>query len=115
MALLILRSVRVQKAMFATAASTLTRSLRLSGKPDGLLMTREEAALPMGLSAQLVDRRRGDREFPEVMVIGAGTYERNRYRRADLERWVEARRGQCAKEIPTSSRASLISGSPTSA
>ena len=43
--------------------------IALERKPDGLLMTREEAAVAMGVSAQLLDRRRGDREFPESMVI----------------------------------------------
>ena len=43
--------------------------IALERKPDGLLMPRDEAAVAMGVSVQLLDRRGGDREFPESMVI----------------------------------------------
>jgi predicted DNA-binding transcriptional regulator AlpA len=56
------------------------------------MMNREEAALAMGVTTQLLDRRRSTGEFPECIELGDGRYARLRYRRADVERFVAARR-----------------------
>lgn len=56
------------------------------------LMDTKEAALAIGVAFQLLDRRRNAREFPECLVIGYGSFARIRYRREDVERWVESRK-----------------------
>jgi predicted DNA-binding transcriptional regulator AlpA len=57
-----------------------------------LLITREETAAALGITIQLLDRRRGDPEFPKCIEIGIGRHARIRYRREDVERYAEARK-----------------------
>jgi predicted DNA-binding transcriptional regulator AlpA len=66
------------------------RHLEIARNDELLLMTREEAAAALGVTTQLLDRRRSDANFPKCIEIGHGKHARIRYRRADVERYVSA-------------------------